>query len=162
MKKLSFLLLFLILPIVFALLSDASQKTFLLKDGSLFKGELISFNEGVYTIRTSHLGEIQLKDADVQNISESSAPSTNDVSLKQQVGEIQGTITADAQLMKEIQDVVANEKIMELLSDPALINDIMSFDEEKIKSNRTINELIHHPEIQKLIEKVNKKVSEQE
>jgi len=157
MRKTIALLTILICFFANSALYAQTQKTISLKDGSTIIGEVIQLKDGVYTIKTSLLGEIEVKDEDILTIS-IAAESSSSNSLKNQVQQIQGDILNDEEIMEDIQNVMQDKEIMKLLSNPDLINDVMTFNEDKIRANESISDLMANPEIQNLINKINQKI----
>jgi len=147
--------------------SHANQKYIALQDGSIIKGEVIKLEDGIYTVQTSTLGEISIEDADILSITShltEAVPESNDSSnaLKQQVQQIQQELINDEEIMEDVKEVMSNKDVINILSDPELMNDILSFDANKIKSNQKINELMQNPEMQNLIEKIDQRLQANE
>jgi len=147
---------------------SGSMKIIKLKDGSVLKGKVLQLSDGVYTFETSNLGEVDIEESDILSItsSELSGPSsggsitTSDMQkreLQKQVQQIKGTILADKEILTEIQNMVEDESIKTLLSDPKLLKDIMSFDQQKIEQNINVQELMDNPKMQELMEKIQQK-----
>src|SRR5690242_7089484 len=94
-------------------------KSITLKDGTVIKGTVTKFENGVYTISSEKLGEISVKDNDVAVIqANSSSQSVNPLvtpnalgsgssDLRSQVQQMQGTIMSDPTIMQQIQQLVA-------------------------------------------------------
>jgi len=107
-----------------------SVKIIKLKDGSALKGEVIQLANGIYTIKTSNLGEIDIPESDILSIaapgavvqeSTQSSGSENNA-IKSQVQQVQGALLSDPKLMMEIQEVMQNEEVMKMLN--KLINSL--------------------------------------
>lgn len=156
--------------ILFFLLSslgsaDTSQRNIVLKDGSNIKGTVTKMENGVYTVVSDRLGEIQINDQDIANIqsgnnpvlvSDTSSNSQNIQSsnLKNQVQAMQGTILNDPEMMKDIMGLMDDPEIQTLLSDKTFISDVTSMDPNKIQGNDKMQSLMNNPKMQKLLEKV--------
>ena len=61
----SSLCLIVISSFLFCAQAFAEPKSFTLKDGSVIKGELVSFQGGIYTVQTANLGRLLLSEANV-------------------------------------------------------------------------------------------------
>jgi len=157
MKLIKFFLLSLCLLALPSPAQSGSVKTITLKDGSTIKGEVLSLQNGVYTVRSLTLGEIQLKEDTIVAITAEETAQENPSAFKNEVLDIQGEITKDPQLMEEIKHLMADEEVLRLLSDPNLMNDVMTFDEEKIKSNPSVQKLLEHQQIRKIMGTVEQK-----
>jgi len=60
--------------------------------------------------------------------------------------------------MTEIQDMIQDESIRAMLSDPKLLEDVTSFDQQKIKQNTNVQNLMNNPKIQELMNKIQQKI----
>lgn len=76
--------------------------------------------------------------------------------LKSQVDSLQEEILANEDLMKEIEELLKDEDIVKLLSNPELVAAITSYDPTKIESNASVQELMKNPKVNELIEKIGK------
>ncbi|VAX36798.1 hypothetical protein MNBD_UNCLBAC01-1302 [hydrothermal vent metagenome] len=164
-KKILKLMLTLTLSFIFIQpLYAASTKFIRLKDGSVLKGKVIEMSGGTYKIETPHLGIITLPENEIISISESNSAAQGDTSekanIKKQVQQIKGDVLSNPAIMKEITNMTQNPEIMQLLSDPNLINDVMSYDPEKIESNPKIQQLMNNPDMQKLMNQLSGQLSQ--
>ena len=150
--------------------SAETMKVIKLKDGSVLKGNVLQLSDGVYTFETSNLGEVDIEESDILSITSSELSgsssggsiTTSDVQkreLQKQVQQIKGTILADEEILTEIQNMVEDESIKTLLSDPQLLKDVMSFDQQKIEQNTNVQELMDNPKMQELMDKIQQKYS---
>jgi len=173
MKKYSLIFIF---AITLFSLNTASYaeitKIITLKDGSILKGKVIELKDGIYTFETSNLGNINISKSDVLSIASPETLTTSSeringvddaqkAQLKRQVEQIQGTILADEEITTEIQKIVEDDEIRSMLSDPNLLNDMMSFDQNKIQQNESVQDLMNNPKIQNLMNKIQKKITAQ-
>lgn len=160
---------FLILSLSFLALPSFAQedvKTILLSDGTKIKGTIMSFNDGAYRISTSNLGEITVNDKNIVSISstdtaEAVNPQASNTDIKNQVGQMQNMLMADPQLLQEIQGLMDDPEVMKLLEDKNFINDVMSYDPNRIESNEKTQQLMQNPKIQALMNKIHQKNSGQ-
>lgn len=169
MKKINTILLLLSLIILNSSPLWAQEtKIITLTDGSTIKGQVIEFEDNIYTIETTHMGEIEVDDADIvsisnkpqlQNTSNETSPSTDQAQIKNQVQQMQGQILSDPAMMSDIEELMKDDNIRALLSDPSFIKDVMSYDPEKIKNNANTDDLLNNPEIKALMEKMGQKLS---
>jgi len=171
MKKYPFISFFAIAFLSLSVVTYAQPiKVIKLKDGSILQGKVLELKENVYTLETSNLGTVNIPESDVLSISSPEllnpsldpASDAKKVELKQKVDQLQGTILADPGLMEEIQNLVNNEEIKAMLSDPKLLNDAMSFDPDKIQQNKNVQDLMKNPQIQNLMNKIQQKIPAQQ
>lgn len=158
MKKISYILtLSLLAALPFN--AFAEEQTITLKDGSVIKGELSGMANGVYTIQTPSLGVTQIKAEQIASINNSSAVdpgniSLNDPSNKNQMNQIQQNIMANPTLMADIQELASDPEMIKLLSNPQMLQAVMSKDMDAIKNNPATQELMNNPKMQALIQKL--------
>src|ERR1044072_8225437 len=157
MKNFLSLLLFTYVLLNFTPAFADDNKTFALSDGTKIVGKLISVQNGTYTIQTSQLGTIQLKDAQIKSITtgfatdSSSSAQTNNQSqnlqmdktqLQGQVQQLQGQLMADPQFMAEIQTLINDEEVKTILSDPEVMQAVTSYDAATIQNNPKLQRLL--------------------
>lgn len=140
-----------------------TAKTIALKDGSTLKGKVIKLENNIYTLEIPSLGQIEVPESDIISITPAKAPSGNGddpqkTELKDQVQKIQGNIMTDPALMLDIQNIVNDEEVRKLLSDPKLMQDVLSYDQEKIQGNKGVQDLMDNPKIQDLMNKIYQKI----
>ena len=147
-------------------------KVITLKDGSMLKGKVLGLKDGIYTLETSNLGKVSIPETDILSIAAPAAPgsvyqestsgnSSQKAQLMNQVEQLQGSIMTDPGLMSEIQNLINDEEIQAILSDPKLMNDVMSYDPEKIQQNDSIQNLMQNPKMLNLMNKVQQKMPAQ-
>ena len=141
-----------------------SVKTITLKDGSVVKGNVLQLTDGVYTLETDNLGKITVPEAEVVSITAESAPApaaaqdTPSASLKSQVQEVQASLLSDPEIMTEIQNIMQDPEIRGVLSDPAFMQAIMSYDPSQIQQNEKTQYLLKNPKFRALMEKMQQKL----
>ncbi len=146
------------------------MKTIQLKDGSMLKGEIIKFENSVYTIYTETFGEIEIEDANILSITSAQVPSAmvlpqqaqqnplEGANINAQAQQIQNSIMSDPALMESMKNIAENEEIKSILSDPNLIKDIMTLDPKKIHDNKEVQQLMNNPEFEALMNQVNQAI----
>jgi len=145
-----------------------SIKTITLKDGSVIKGNVLQLVDGVYTLETGNLGKITVPEAEIVSIAAESAPAAPDTgntasaSLKGQVQEIQTNLLSDPGIMAEMQNIMQDPEIRGVLSDPAFMQAIMSYDPKQIQQSEKTQYLLQNPKFRALMEKVQQKMPAQQ
>lgn len=151
----------------------AVTQTIKLKDGSTLKGSIVGFQNGAYTVTTSHLGTVNIPSSDVVRITTEETGETADsapdkiqtnsapdqAQVKEKVDAIQQKVTADPKIMSEIQSVAQDKEIIELLKDPNLLGDVLSYDPKRIEDNQKIQTLMKNPKIQNLMNQIQQKTA---
>lgn len=169
MKKYCTILILVMTLISISTASNAEAiKVIKLKDGSTLKGKVLRLDDGVYTLETSNLGEMNIDEADIlsittQDLSEKPATtsSTQKSELQRQVQQIQGTILSDEDVMTEIQNLLKDDNIKAMLSDPKLLEDVTSFDRQRIEQNTSIQDLMNNLKMRNLMNKIQQKIPTQ-
>ena len=153
-----------------------SAKVINLKDGTVLKGQVLEFKEGVYTLETSVAGQLQVSDEDILSIlsAEAGAADPSDpassngpglpqdnTQIKEQVQQLQGSVMSDPALMTDIQGMLNNEELQAIFSDPQFVNDVLSYDPQKINQNEKTQELLQNPQMQAIMEKIQQKMPPQ-
>lgn len=130
-----------------------------LADGSVIQGEVVSLNNGVYTIKTASLGEVAIEASNVRNIGVSYGPASllnpaqgaaPDDAFKSQVSRIQNTMTADPAIMKKVAGLAADPQFHELLKDPEIINAAKSGDVKSLMNNQKLLGVVNNPKVQEI------------
>ena len=173
MKKYLFTLILTVTLMSLASAAPQNLKIITLKSGSTLKGKVIQLKDGVYTVETSDLGLMQIPEANIisilspQTADSQYPPSSGNNSLqkaqiKNRVDQIQESILTDPELMMDIQNIIADEEIQAMLSDPKLLNDVLSYDPEKIEQNKSAQDLMQIEKMQEFMEKILQKMPAQE
>ncbi|MBF0522784.1 MAG: hypothetical protein HQL24_06995 [Candidatus Omnitrophica bacterium] len=164
-------------------LADAT-KTFVLKDGTVVKGEVIDFVNKIYFVKTANLGEIRVNDADIvsmvagdattasnpQNTQAPQGQATTSPAMQQPAGmtpenlqtktqQVQAMIMSDPTAIQEMQALAQDPDVMSILSDKDAMKDITSYNQEKIQTNPKIKMLLNNPNVQKLIQRVGQRMA---
>ncbi len=165
----SFFKLILALTFLFIFLQPlyaSSIKILTLKDGSIIKGKVLQLSNGIYTIATSQFGNVEIPEDNILSIA---VPNTNtqkknsssqQTQLKNQVQQLQGNILSNPQLIQDIQNMAQDKEIMKILSDQNLINDVMSYDQNKMEKNAKLKELMKNPKIQKMMNRIEQQIGQ--
>lgn len=145
--------------------AQAAIQTITLKDGTVLKGTLSDVAESHYVISTSNLGEVRVPVEDVVSITTGQQPSlpaspTATIPLPSLGGQspmgnfsqIQQAVLSDPKMMAEIQTLLSDEKIMNLLQDKSVMQDLMTMDPLIIQKNSAIQALMQDPKMQALME----------
>ncbi len=135
--------------------SQAGQvKTIELTDGSVFTGEVLSLTNGVYTIRTSSLGTVAVRDDRVRAIrtpgSSPAAPSSADLSSLTQ------KMLSDSEIMSMIQSLKDDPSFQKAMEDPDIMKAVSSGDTAALMANPKFIELMNNATVRDIQKKVQK------
>jgi len=165
MKKILFRFFLIVAAANLALCAHAqSAKTITLKDGSVIKGNVLQLTDGIYTLETDNIGKVNVAESEIVSIAAESTPAlqatgdTASAALKGQAQEIQTNLLSDPSIMAEIQNIMQDPEIRGVLSDPAFMNAIMSYDPKQIQQSEKTQYLLQNPKFQSLMEKIQQKL----
>jgi len=130
-------------------------------DGSVLSGEIISFREGVYTVRSSSLGTIEINESQIRLIrvqpSETATGKTavpTNTSVDKELKTLQEAITSDQQIMQMIISLQNDPDIQDLLQDTVIMEAVSSGDINTLMSNPKFRKILEKPDIQHIQRKV--------
>ena len=158
-----FLLFSFFTPLAFA----GSTKQIALKDGSVIKGELVSFENGIYTIQTDNLGQLQLPEANVLSVANETiaaqapqvaAQAGSAPNFSNKVSTMQNQIMADPQAMQAVQAMAEDPEIAAMISDPDFVKQLTAAvsnnNVESVAGDPKIQQLMSNPKMQALIQQL--------
>ncbi len=145
-----------------------------LKDGSVISGELVSYGQGVYTVKSSVLGIIKIPESKVDFMRSGSAPAEQkrrepasaatanrgqvktvqepppaaNMDAEADLRAMQGKILGDKAMMSKITAIQNDPEIQEILQDPALMQAINSGDIGALMANPKVVKLLQNPSMQ--------------
>jgi len=139
-------------------ISSAFATVIELKDGSRLSGQILSMNDGVYSVYSESVGVLKIPQSKVRAIHEdnpslsgvggNSKASTKAANISQrEVHDIQKRILSDEHLQKSILSLRSDPQIQAILKDEELLNAIQAQDFEALSNNPKIIELMNNPSI---------------
>jgi hypothetical protein len=176
MQRIKFSLVFSILVFLAACPVFAqSTKTITLRDGTQIKGEVTSLQNGIYTIHSPTLGILDIQEADIDSITsdnhilaapalqqtapQHAGPAVNQNPLMLQAQQMQGQLMQDPAVRERAERMANDPRMQELLTDPSVMQDILSGDPERIQNNPNLQEILEDPEMQSLMGEIQNKMS---
>ena len=151
---------------VFCVSAEPAVQTVRLKDGSVVTGRVLSLAKGLYTVETSSMGIISVKQEDVVAIVAGSgavpssleevwqsAPATAGISSEAMQG-YQQKIMSNPQVMQDLQALVNDPEIVAIVSDPELQAAIMKKDLSALQKSDKFRKFATHPTILKMVGEV--------
>ncbi len=124
-----------------------------LNDGSVLTGEVLSFANGVYTIRTGSLGTVTIGDSKVRSIRTpdpaalSTAPDVDVSSLKQRM-------ESDQEVMDLIRGLKDDPEFRDVLQDPEIMKAVQAGDLATLMSNEKFLKLLNNRKTLEIKKKV--------
>ncbi len=128
-----------------------------LTDGSRIQAEVVSLSQGVYTLRSESLGEIEIPAEQVKTIrltgtddASSSAVQESTPAVNPQVGNMQLSLTQNPANMDKILSLQEDPLVQSILNDAQTMKAIKAGDIGTLLTNPKIRALMDHPTIQGL------------
>lgn len=128
-----------------------------LNDGSVICGEIVSFSNGVYTLKSGSLGTIQIDESEIRLIrfkshdttkvdpvDSSTSPTGKDIEALQKL------MMGDERIMSKIVSLQNDPEFQEILEDPAILNAINSGDINTLLSNPKFMKLLNNPALREI------------
>ena len=165
MKKTRHILIFLAVLLTISIFTadSAESAEIELVDGSLVYGEIVSLKNGVYTIDSGSMGSLKISKSKIRAIRFRSQGVNKDVRSNSQITEknsdfqdIQKSLLADESIFTIILSLQNDPKIQEILKDPETMKAIQSGDIQSLMANPKFMELLNHPKIKAINEKMSK------
>lgn len=129
------------------------QRHIELSDGSVITGEIISFKNGEYTIRTDSLGTVNINESKIRII-RSNAGKTNargfSPSINTELKVLQEMMMNDKQIMNMIMSLQNDSAFQEILKDPAIMKAVNSGDIGILMSNPKFTNLLKNKTVQEI------------
>jgi len=141
-------------------------------DGSAISGEIVSFRDGVYTLKSDVLGTIEIKESKIKLIrvksfgKTASGTTASGTTAREPVSPSSTPINEGVQNLKD--SMMSNDKIMEqiislkndpdfqkILQDPNIMNAINSGDIGTLMSSPKFMKILESPAIQRIQKEVN-------
>ncbi len=132
-------------------------RTIELADGSSIYGEIVSFNNGVYTLNTDSLGIIEIDESEIRVIrfksdglksGERERPEST--SIKPEIRDLQRSMIGDEEIMNMIFSLQNDPAIQDILSDPEIMNAVKSGDISTLLANPKFMNLLNNINIKEI------------
>ncbi len=134
-------------------------KELVLKDGSVITGEVVSLNNGIYTVKSDILGTIKLEEAKVRAIQERSAsPSatlaTNSSTTTGETKSLQEKMMSDKEVMSLIRSLQDDPDFKKLMEDPEFMKAVNAGDVAALSADPRFVKLLSNPTVREIQSKV--------
>jgi hypothetical protein len=128
-----------------------------LKDGSIITGEVVSLNNGIYTIKSGTLGTLKVEESKVNIIRPKSPPrgpgaAQNNTSSDVQT--LQHRMMSDQEIMGLILSLQNDPDFKKLLEDPEIMKAVSACDVATLTANPKFMKLLGNPAVQEIQKKV--------
>jgi hypothetical protein len=128
-----------------------------LKDGSIITGEVVSLNNGIYTIKSGTLGTLKVEEYKVNVIRPKSPPRSPGAAQKNTSIEdtsLQHKLMSDQEIMGMILSLQNDPDFKKLLEDPEVMKAVSEGDVAALAANPKFMKLLNNPVVQEIQKKV--------
>ena len=160
MKTKSFFLFFLLIFLSAGVYAGEFSEIGLI-DGSTIYGEILSFNDGIYTVKSSSLGTIKVDESDIREIQVQSGNTKNREYANPANSSISSEVQSLQSLMQNNQDIMAiifslqnDPDFQDIMSDPGILNAVNSGDIAALISNPKFMSLMNNHKVQEIQKKL--------
>jgi len=159
--KIKSVLIFFVLCLFSAGLYAGEYSEIDLIDGSTIYGEIVSFNAGVYTIKSRSLGTLKVAESDIREIRVNSAnkktmnpAGPDNASIDSEIQALQKGMQNDQEIMAIISSLQNDPDFQKIMSDPDILNAVNSGDIAALISNPKFMSLLNNQKIQDIQQKL--------
>jgi len=151
----------LVLGVSAAAYCAASSRVELL-DGSVINGEIVSFENGYYTINTGSFGQVKIDAGKVRKIETALAGTAQapagmqDANIKSQMDKVRTDMLNNPEAMKIVNELISDPQFQEMAKDPAIANAASSGNIQSLMSNEKFMGIVNNPKMKELQEKIKK------
>ncbi len=138
-----------------------------LNDGTVITGEIISLNNGVYTIKSESLGTIKLPESKIRTIRMKGPSGTagepnaaqqnpNSADANAQAQSLQQKMMNDKEVMDKIHSLQNDPEFQKILEDPEVMRAVNSGNVAALMANPQFMKLLNNRTVQEITNKVAK------
>lgn len=141
-----------------------------LEDGSVLQAEVVAMKDGVYTLKSEAMGQINVDESAIRAIrspgsakaptptpeSRAAAPpaSPGQPDVEEMRQSMMGNVLSNPNLMGMIFALRNDPQVQEVLQDPEVMEMVMSGDLQGLRNNPKFRKLMENPNIQSLTEEM--------
>lgn len=155
------LLLFFCMSILSSASLAASNVQFELIDGSIIKGTIGSFKDGVYSVQTQTLGKVTIPVEKIRLIKYIAPPSpagsaVQSISpeLTKQIDVISRALTSNPESMQSIINLQHDPDFQAVLKDEAIMRAVQNLELDSLLDNQSFLKLLEKEEVKTLLENI--------
>jgi len=135
-----------------------------LNDGTVITGEIVSLDDGVYTVKSESLGTIKLAESRVRTIrvkgstkdSGEQNASQQNADANAQAQALQQKMMNDKEIMDKIRSLENDPEFQKILDDPEVMKAVNSGDVAALMANPQFLKLMNNRTVQEITNKVSK------
>jgi len=143
-----------------------------LRDGSVIRAEVISLQDGVYTLKSESLGTIIIEQSRIASIKmgsgmspdrHASTPSstrpevasqTAEPNVVGQINTMREVLMSDQSIMEKLSSLSNDPELMRVVQDPEIMKSVTSGDIKALMANDKFMQLLNDPKIQEISKKI--------
>ena len=128
-----------------------------LKDGSIITGEVVSLNNGIFTIKSDTLGTLKVEESKVNAIRPKSPPQVPGSAQNNTGGGVQSLqhkMMSDQEIMGLIQSLQNDPDLKKLLEDPEIMKAVSEGDIAALTANPRFMKLLENPAVREIQKKL--------
>ena len=123
-----------------------------LKDGTIIKGTLLSFDRGIYTFSSTTLGKVQIQESHVSTIT-SNTPQPTRPNNQATIQQLQTEMLGDAATMQLIQSLQNDPDVQAIINDPAIMDALKNGDFQSLENNPKLKKLMEKSQVKDIKKK---------
>lgn len=153
-KMLKICLIFLSLLL---LKTNLNAVEFILNDGSRVAGEIITFQNKIYTVQSTSLGTVKISTDKINRINYSQNKNLGQQNNKissAQFQEINKSLMSNPAIFQQIQNLQSEPELQAIINDPEIMNSISKGDFQSLMNNKKIIQLMGNAKIKQIIGQV--------
>jgi len=128
-----------------------------LNDGTVITGEIVSLDDGVYTVKSESLGTIKLAESRVRTIRvKGSTKDSDSADTNAQAQALQQKMMNDKEIMDKIRSLENDPEFKKILDDPEVMKAVNSGDVAALMANPQFLKLMNNRTVQEITNKVSK------
>jgi hypothetical protein len=161
MMKIKGIYIFILLGMLSAGAYAGEFREITLVDGSAIYGQVVSFNNGVYTIKSNSLGTIKIEESDIQQIrvkpcdaNKGEHAAASNPAINAEIQTLHTLMENDQEIMNKINSLQNDPDFQEIMRDPAIINALNSGNIAALISNPKFMRLLNNETVQEIQKKL--------
>ncbi|MCP4649982.1 MAG: hypothetical protein GY853_07895 [PVC group bacterium] len=141
-----------------------------LTDGSVIVGEVISVNNGVYTIRSGSVGDFEINESRIKSVRQPSRGAKKNVSysndsstnasvnasmMKAGANTLKQSMMSNAKVMELIVSLQNDQQFQEIMKDPEIMNAVNALDMKTLMANPKFMGLLDNSVVDQIGDELN-------
>lgn len=122
-----------------------------LNDGSIVTGEVVSLNNGLYTVKSGSLGTLHIEESKVRTIRQKQASQNPPVGTDR----IRERMMSNNEVMELIGTLQDDAAFKAILEDPELMKAVNAGDVARLMADPRFMKLLNHSTVQNIQKKIN-------